>query len=145
MHDLIILAVHVIATVMKLVRPGGVRAVVAESVLAKHQLLILNRSRRRAPNLQALDRLIAGFCSLWIKPGRLRRTAIALKPSTFLNFHRALVQRKYRLLFSPKTKTKPGPKGPTEDLIRAVVEMKQRNPSWGYLPHVQTSHSRCGY
>ena len=42
MHDLIILAVHVIATVMKLARPGGVRAVVAESVLAKHQLLILN-------------------------------------------------------------------------------------------------------
>jgi hypothetical protein len=79
---------------MKLVRPSGVRAVVAESVLAKHQLLILNRSRRRAPNLRTLDRLIAGFCSLWIQPGRLRRVAIALKPSTFLNFHRALVQRK---------------------------------------------------
>ncbi len=131
MHDLIILAVHVIVTVVKLARAGGVRAVVAESVLAKHQLLILNRSRRRAPNLRALDRLIAGLCSLWIKPVRLRRAAIALKPSTFLNFHRALVQRKYRLLFLPKTKTKPGPKGPTEDLIRAVVEMKQRNPSWG--------------
>src|SRR5215471_11461626 len=28
---------------MRVVRPGGVRAVVAESVLAKHQLLILNR------------------------------------------------------------------------------------------------------
>jgi hypothetical protein len=40
MRDLIILAGHVIATVMKLVRPSGVRAVVAESVLAKHQLLI---------------------------------------------------------------------------------------------------------
>jgi hypothetical protein len=34
-----------IATVLRLVRPGGVRAVIAESVLAKHQLLILNRSR----------------------------------------------------------------------------------------------------
>src|SRR5262244_3097969 len=105
MRDLIILAVHVIATVLKLARPGGVRTVVAESVLAKHQLLLLNRSRRRAPNLRTLDRLIAGFCSLWIKP-RLRSAAIALKPSTFLNFHRALVQRKYRLLFSPNTKTK---------------------------------------
>ena len=30
-----------------------------------------------------------------------------------------------------QTKTKPGPKGPTADLIRAVVEMKQRNPTWG--------------
>ena len=135
MRHLLILLVHLITTVLRLVRPGGVRAVVAESVLAKHQLLILNRSRRRAPNLRVLDRLIAGFCSLWIKPSRFFRVATAFKPSTLLNFHRALVQRKYRLLFSPKQKTKSGPKGPTADLIRAVVEMKQRNPTWG-CPHI---------
>src|SRR6516162_8172991 len=135
MRHLIDLLVHLITTVLRLIRPGGVRAVVAESVLAKHQLLILNRSRRRSPNLRVLDRVIAGFCSLWIKPKRFCRVAIALKPSTLLNFHRVLVQRKYRLLFSPKQKTKPGPKGPTADLIRAVVEMKQRNPTWG-CPHI---------
>jgi hypothetical protein len=122
-------------TVVKVARPGGVRAVVAESVLAKHQLLILNRSRRRAPNLRVLDRLIAGFCSLWIRPRRFARVAVAFRPSTLLIFHRALVQRKYRLLFSPKQKGKPRPKGPTADLIRAVVEIKQRNPTWG-CPHI---------
>jgi len=42
-----------------------------------------------------------------------------------------LVRRKYRLLFSPRRKTKPGPKGPEAEVIRAVVEMKQRNPTWG--------------
>jgi len=57
--------------------------------------------------------------------------AIAFGPSTLLNFHRVLVQRKYRLLFSPKRLAKPGPKGPKADLIRAVVEMKQRNPTRG--------------
>ena len=119
MRDLIILFVHVITTVVRLVRPGGVRAVIAESVLTKHQLLILNRSRRRGPNLRSLDRLIAGFCSLWIRPTRLRRVVIAFRPSTFLNFHRAMVQRKYRLLFSPKQGTKPGPKRPTADLCMA--------------------------
>jgi len=46
MRDLIILFVHVITTVVRVVRPGGVRAVIAESVLTKHQLLILNRSRQ---------------------------------------------------------------------------------------------------
>jgi putative transposase len=131
MGDLIILLVHFIATVFRLARPGGLRSVVAESVLIKHQLLIVNRSRRRAPNLCVLDRLIAGFCSLWIKPTRLVRVAIALKPSTLLHFHRALVLRKYRLLFSPKRRAKPGPKGPDLDVIRAVVDMKQRNPTWG--------------
>jgi len=129
MRDLILLLVHVVTTVLRLVQPGGLRAVIAESVLIKHQLLILNRSRRREPNLRILDRLIAGFCSLWIRPKRRRRLAIAFKPSTFLNFHRAMVQRKYQLLFSPKQRTKPGPKGP--DLIQAVVEMKRRNASWG--------------
>src|SRR5215467_4709261 len=131
MRDLILLLVHVVTTVLRLFQPGGVRAVIAESVLIKHQLSILNRARQRAPNLRMLDRLIAGFCSLWIRPKRRRRLAIAFKPSTFLNFHRAMVRRKYRLLFSPKQRRKPGPKGPTADLIQAVIEMKRRNPSWG--------------
>jgi putative transposase len=131
MRHLIILLVHLITTVLRVAQPGGIRAVIAESVLAKHQLLILNRTRRRGPNLRILDRLVAGFCSLWITSNRLRRVAIAFRPSTLLNFHGAMVQRKYRLLFSPKQKTKPGPKGPTADLIRAVVEMKRRNTSWG--------------
>ena len=26
---------------------------------------------------------------------------------------------------------KPGPKGPSQEVIVAVVDMKQRNPSWG--------------
>jgi hypothetical protein len=107
MRHLLILLVNLITTVLRLVRPGGVRAVVAKSALAKHQVLILNRSRRRAANLRALDRLIAGLCSLWITPNRFFRVATAFKPSTLLNFHRGLVQRKYRLLFSRKQKTKP--------------------------------------
>jgi hypothetical protein len=134
MRDLLILILHLVTTVFRLARPGGLRAVVAESVLTKRQLLILNRPRRRSPNLRIRDRLIAGFCSLWIRPSRFRQVAILFKPSTLLSFHRALVQRKYRLLFSPKQKAKPGPKGPTVELISVVVEMKKRNPTWGCPP-----------
>ena len=131
MRDLVILLVHLITTIFRLAKPGGLRAVVAESVLAKHQLLMLNRSRKRSPNLGIRDRFIAAFCSLWIQPKRLSKVAIALKPSTLLRFHRALVQRKYRMLFSPKLRSKPGPKGPTKELIDAVVEMKRRNRTSG--------------
>ncbi|MGH8317372.1 MAG: hypothetical protein ACREUL_05245 [Steroidobacteraceae bacterium] len=54
-------------------------------------------------------------------------------PATLLRFHKALVDRKYRRLFSSAgTRRKPGPKGPTEDLIRAIVALKSRNPSFGY-------------
>ena len=131
MRYLILLFVHVLTTVVRVSRPGGVRSVIAESALLKHQLLILNRSRRRAPNLRVRDRFIAGLCSLFLRPTRLVRSAILLKPSTLLNFYRILVKRKYRLLFSSTRRKKPGPKGPSEDLIRAVVEMKKRNPAWG--------------
>ena len=54
MIHLLILAVHLLATIAKLMRPGGVRAVVAESLLLKHQLLISSRARRRAPNLNSV-------------------------------------------------------------------------------------------
>jgi transposase InsO family protein len=66
-----------------------------------------------------------------MSPGRLIRSAIVVKPSTLLSLHRALIQRKYRRLFSSKWPTKPGPKGPSQDVIAAVVDMKQRNPIWG--------------
>jgi hypothetical protein len=35
------------------------------------------------------------------------------------------------MLFSPNHNRKPGPKGPSTELVHAVVEMKQRNPRWG--------------
>src|SRR5438876_5294403 len=84
MRDLVILFIHLLTTAARLARPGGVRSVVAESLLIKHQLLILHRSRQRAPNLRLSDRLVAGWCVLFIPPSRLIRSALVLKPSTLL-------------------------------------------------------------
>src|SRR3989454_4645255 len=129
--DLVVLFLHLLATVARLAGPGGARSVVAESVLVKHQLLILNHSRKRSPNLRPADRVVVGLCALFMRPGRLIRSAIVFKPSTLLSLHRALIQRKYRWLFSSKGPTRPGPKGPRQEVIAAVVDMKQRNPTWG--------------
>jgi hypothetical protein len=68
-----------------------------------------------------------------MRPARLLRSAIVLKPATILKFHRSLVKRKYRELFSPKRKrARPGPKGPSPELRAAIVAMKRRNPRFGY-------------
>src|SRR5712692_5017504 len=131
MLDLAVLVLHLVATIARLAGPGGARAVVAESVLVKQQLLILNRSRRRSPNLRLGDRVVASVCTLFMRPRRLVRSAIVLKPSTLLRLHRALTTRKYRRLFSSTVPKKPGPKGPSREVIAAVVDMKQRNPTWG--------------
>ena len=131
MRDVVILFIHLIVTVVRLALPGGLRSVVAESVLLRHQLHILNRSRKRAPNLRAAERIIAGLCTLFLNPARVLRSAIVLKPSTLLHLHQVLAKRKYRMLFSPKHRRQPGPKGPNKELIHAVVELKRRNPNWG--------------
>ena len=44
MRDVLILAIHLLVTLAKFLRPGGARRIVAESLLLKHQLLISNRS-----------------------------------------------------------------------------------------------------
>lgn len=133
MRDVLTLFIHLIVTAVRVMRPGGIRSVIAESVLLRHQLLVLNRPRQRAPDLRPIDRVLAGLCAGLVHPARLLRSAIMLKPATILNFHRLLVKRKYRDLFSPKRKRSlPGPKGPSAQLIAAIVEMKQRNPRFGY-------------
>ena len=127
MRDLL---VHLIATLARLLGPGGLRSVVAESLLVKQQLLILNRSRQRAPNLRASDRILAGVCALFMRPARVLRSAIVLRPSTILAFHRTLRACKYQWLFSPRRR-RTGPKGPSKALVDAMVAMKRRNPRWG--------------
>ena len=131
MRDALILLIHLVAIMAKLLTPGGARSIIAESMLLKQQLLVLNRARQRAPNLQSIGRIIAALCAGWMRPTRLLRAAIVIKPATIMHFHRALVQCKYRLLITPIHRGKPGPKGPSAELMAAIIEMKRRNPRFG--------------
>jgi len=78
-----------------------------------------------------MDRTLFGFWTLFLNPRRIARSAILIKPSTLLRFHTALKKRKYRLLYSPRSGRKPGPKGPGKEMITAIVEMKRRNSRFG--------------
>ena len=100
MRELLILAIHLLVTFAKLFRPGGVRADAAESLLLKHQLLISNRARQRAPDLKPTDRFALGLTTLFVSPRRIPKLGVLIKPATLFKFHNALVDRKYRLLFS---------------------------------------------
>lgn len=131
MKDTVYLLFHLLTTIAKLIQPGGARSVVAENLLLKQQLIIHSRARRRAPNLSTKDRALLGFLSVFMNPRRLVRSAIIIKPSTLLSFHNALKKQKYRLLYSPRGSRKPGPKGPSKEVINAIVEMKQRNTRYG--------------
>ena len=103
MKELFLLSVHLCTLLANLIGPGGAKAVIAENLLLKHQLQIVARSRQRAPNLVAADRFCLGFWSLCLRPSRIRKSSVILRPSTLFRFHQYLVRRKYRLLFSPRT------------------------------------------
>jgi len=103
MRDLCLLAVQLIGTLAKLARP--------------------------APDH---NRFVLGLTTLFVRLRRVVKVATILKLATLLRFHKALVDRKYRRLFSSTgTRRKPGPKGPTEEIISAILEMKRRNPRFG--------------
>ena len=132
MRDVVLLAIHLLVTLAKFLRPGGIRAVATESLALKHQLLICNRSRQRAPNLTVPDRLLLGLTTLFMRPHRISKLSVMINPATLLKFHKALVDGKYRRLFSSSgRRRKPGPKGPSAQLIAAIVAMKRRNPKFG--------------
>ena len=143
MRDLLLLAIHLVVTIAKLLRPGGVRAVAAESLVLKQQLIVSNRSRQRAPNLTSVDRFVLGLITLFVSPHRLPKLSPIVKSATLLRFRKALIDRKYRALFSSSGRPcKPGPKGPSAELIAAIVQMKRRNPKFGYLKIAeQISHT----
>lgn len=71
MRDLLLLAIHLFVTVAKLLRPGGVRAVAAESLLLKQQIIVGNRSRKRAPNLTTLDRFALALITVFVSLRRI--------------------------------------------------------------------------
>ena len=80
MKDLVLLLIHLLTTLAKLLGPGGAKAIVADSLLMKQQLLVINRSRKRAPNLSVLDRFLLGFWSLFLRPHHFWWSAIILRP-----------------------------------------------------------------
>ena len=97
MKDMLVpvLVAHLLTTMARLLGPGGMRTVVADSLLMKQQLLVINRTRQRAPNLSALDRFLLGFWSLFLSPNRIQWAAVIIRPATLFKFHKLLKQRKY--------------------------------------------------
>jgi len=85
MKDFLLTRLHLAVTTAKLCGPGGVRAVMAENLLLKQQLMVLRRAHRRAPNLTQSDRLLCGFLSLLLRPERIRKVAVACRPLIHLS------------------------------------------------------------
>jgi putative transposase len=114
-------------------QPGGKNALIVENIHLKQQLNVCARKYKRAPKLTRIDRLIFGALTSLLNPNKINKIGIIVKPATLIKFHKALVKRKYRLLYAAKSHRKPGPTGPSKELINIIVEIKKRNPRFGAL------------
>jgi putative transposase len=131
MRSLAVLLIHFLTSLVRLSKSSGHKALIAENLLLKQQLMVIARTRQRAPHLKTIDRLILGLLALVLFPTRIAKTAIIIQPSTLLRFHKDLIKRKYLQLFSCTGRSKPGPKGPQPELVKIMLAIKQRNPHFG--------------
>jgi hypothetical protein len=133
MKDLLLTLLHLARHDREAVWPGGVRAVIAENLLLKQQLIVLRRARQRAPNLTLSDRLLC-----WIRDrsssvqdaSESRHSAYAPRRS-WRFIRRWCVASTADCSRRARAPKKPGPKGPSEALIQAILELKSRNPRFG--------------
>ena len=124
MKALFVTTFHFVRIVLNILQAGSTNFLIAENMALRQQLIVAKRRYKRAPNLTMWDRLFFGLLAGFMLPGGLLQTAIIIKPSSFLRWHKALVNRKYSKLFSNKNLKKPGPKGPSQEMITLIVEMK---------------------
>jgi putative transposase len=132
MPEAIELLIHFFVSAIKLLKPGGVKVVMAESIAMKQQLIVMNRGRKRSPVLTTPDRFLFGILAVFIGGSRLKKIAVIIKPTTLLSFQKSLVNRKYSRLYSNKIKRISGRKPQDQAMIDLVIEMKKHNPSFGY-------------
>ena len=64
----------------------------------KHQLLIGNRSRQRAPNLTSVDRVVLGLATLFVRPHRLPKLGEFLASAPLMGLGNRDVARPVRAI-----------------------------------------------
>ena len=90
---------NALSVLIKILRPGGVKSVMAENTMLKQQLLVLNRNQNKAPKLTTSERFIFGFLTAFISSTLFQILSVIIKPATLLKFHMAFIKRIYLLLF----------------------------------------------
>ncbi len=73
MHKRSELLFHFIRLLMKLITPSGKKALIAENLALKQQLITLNRKRLRSPALTTFDRIFFGFLAHLIQQNQENR------------------------------------------------------------------------
>ncbi len=86
MLKILFLILHFIRITIMLAKPEGTKALIAENIMLRKQLIQLSRKHKRSPKLSFLDRLYFAILAHFINPRRLIKSAIIHSQQPSLNF-----------------------------------------------------------
>src|SRR6478609_7647886 len=102
---------------------------IAEILILRHQLAVLQRRQPRRPKLNWADRALLAILLGVIPKARRQGLRLLVTPDTMLRWHRDIVRRRWAARSMRGKTSRPA----TRRNIRALVlRLARENPEWGY-------------
>ncbi len=102
---------------------------IAEILILRHQLAVLQRRQPCRPNLDWADRALLAILLAVIPKARHHGLRLLVTPDTMLRWHRDIVRRRWAARSMRGKTSRPA----TRRNIRALVlRLARENPEWGY-------------
>src|SRR5271165_3266834 len=102
---------------------------IAEILLLRHQLAVLQRRQPGRPNLSWADRALLATLLAVIPKARRRRLRLLVSPDTVLRWHRDIIRRRWA---ARSMHGKTGRPATRRDIRALVLRLARENPGWGY-------------
>jgi putative transposase len=109
-----------------------------EIIALRHQLAVVNRSRRPRLRFTAADRLLWAWLAQAWRDWRL--AVLIVKPETVIAWHR----RGFRLFWTWKSRRRTGRPGVPPDVRALIRELSTANPLWG-APRIHGELLKLGF
>ena len=102
---------------------------IAEILILRHQLAVLQRRQPRRPKLNWADRALLATLLGAIPKARRQGLRLQVTPDTMLRWHRDIVRRRWA---ARSMRGKAGRPATRKNIKTLVLRLARENPEWGY-------------
>ena len=102
---------------------------IAEILILRHQLAVLQRHQTRRPNLTWADRALLAALLGVIPKARRNGLRLLVTPDTILRWHRDIIRRRWA---ARSTRGRTGRPAARTNIQALALRLARENPGWGY-------------
>jgi len=102
---------------------------IAEILILRHQLVVLQRRQPGRPGLNRADRALLGILLGVLPKARRQGLRLLVTPDTILRWHRDIVRRRWA---ARSMRGKTGRPATRRNIKTLVLRLARENPEWGY-------------